>query len=115
MLQVSIKIFIFAQLYARFVPIRVLCVNTDKMTHKELMNEVQKRCGMDKHQCAMLLSAFQHVLVKEAIELHPVQLDGLGTFAASKHPEYVAEDPETGNVVMYPPRYSYRFQSTIQL
>jgi len=86
-----------------------------KMTHKELMNEVQKRSGADKHQCAMLLSALEHLLVEEAIELNAVELQGLGTFVATKHPEYISEDAESGAVTMFPPRYSYRFQNAVEL
>jgi len=94
---------------------RCLAKYTAKMTHKELMNEVQKRCGMDRQQCAMLLSALERLLVDEAIELNPVELEGLGTFVSTKHPEYIQEDPHTGATTLFPPRYSYRFQSSVEL
>lgn len=79
------------------------------------MAEVQKRAGIDRQQGAMLLQAFERVLVREAIDLNTVHLEGLGDFIATKHPEYIQENAETGEVVMYPPRYSYRFQSEVKL
>lgn len=79
------------------------------------MNEVQKGCGMDRQQCAMLLSSLQHLLSEEAIALNPVELEGLGTFVSTKHPEYIQEDPQTGATTLFPPRYSYRFQSSVEL
>lgn len=56
----------------------------------------------------MLLSALEHLMAEAAIDLTPVEFEDLGTFIASKHPEYVSEDPVTGEVKMFPPRYSYR-------
>lgn len=79
------------------------------------MSEVQKRCGMDKQQSAMMLTALEQIMVEEAIELNSVELQGLGTFVSAKHPEYISEDPQTGAMTLYPPRYSYRFQSAIEL
>lgn len=90
-----------------------LAINIAKMTHKELMSEVQRRCGMDRQQGAMMLAALEHLLVEEAIALNPVELDGLGTFVSSKHPEYIQEDPHTGASTLFPPRYTYRFQSAV--
>jgi len=111
----SIFICIFARLYARIVPMCRLATNTAKMTHKELMSEVQRYCGLDRQQSAMLLSAFEQLLVDEAIELNPVEVEGLGTFVSTKHPEYIQEDPHTGASTLFPPRYTYRFQSSIAL
>lgn len=85
------------------------------MTHKEFLSEVQKLSSLDRQQCSTLLKALTKVMVKEAIEQNAVSLDGLGQFVSSKHPEYIQEDPETGETVMYPPRISYRFQSEVKL
>lgn len=85
------------------------------MTHKEFLNEVQKRSSLDRQHCSMLLKALTKVMVEEAIEQRTVSLDGLGQFISAKHPEYIQENPETGETIMYPPRYSYRFHSEVKL
>lgn len=85
------------------------------MDHKEFISELQKRCGLDKQSCSALLSATERLLVENAIELVPVDFEGFGQFVSSKHPEYIQENTETGEVVMYPPRITYRFHSQINL
>ncbi|MBO6013097.1 MAG: HU family DNA-binding protein [Bacteroidales bacterium] len=85
------------------------------MTHKEFISEVQKVSGLDKQVCATLLSATVKLLAEEGTEQIPVEFEGLGTFVATKHPEYIEENPETHVVTLYPPRISYRFQSQMEL
>lgn len=79
------------------------------------MSEVQKLSGTDRQQAAMMLSALEHLMADEAIALNPIEFEGLGAFISSKHPEYIQEDSHTGAVVLYPPRYSYRFQSFVEI
>lgn len=80
------------------------------MDHKEFLNELQKSCHADSHQCATLLSALQKIMAQAAIEQVPVNLPGLGTFVSHKHPEYIQENPLNGEQTLYPPRMSYRMQ-----
>ena len=48
---------------------------------------------------------------EQAEEVHAfIPLPGLGTFVSHKHPEYIANDPETGQQTLYPPRITYRMQ-----
>ena len=77
------------------------------------MQEVQRRTRLDAQQCGLLLTSLQRVLADEAIARRAVELEGLGRFVSHKHPEYVAEDGTTGELMLYPPRISYRFQSYI--
>lgn len=83
------------------------------MEHKELMQELQRRTQLDAARCSMLLTTLERVMADEAIGTREVEMEGLGRFVSHKHPEYVEEDPETGEQVLYPPRISYRFQSQI--
>ncbi|MBR0037660.1 MAG: HU family DNA-binding protein [Bacteroidales bacterium] len=85
------------------------------MNHKEFITEVQKLSGLDKQACAALLSATEKLLAEEGMEQIPVEFEGLGQFVATKHPEYIEENPETHVVTLYPPRISYRFQSQVEL
>ena len=85
------------------------------MTHKEAINDLQRRSGLDRQQCAMLLKALVGVMTREAIDLNEVHLEGVGTFVSTKHPEYIDENVATGQSVLYPPRISYRFQSEMKL
>ena len=81
------------------------------MNHKEFLADVQKTCHADHSQCITLLSALQKLMVKAAIDQIPVTLKGLGTFSSHKHPEYIQENPQTGEQILFPPRISYRMQS----
>lgn len=72
---------------------------------------MQKTCHADHSQCITLLSALQKLMVKAAIDQIPVTLKGLGTFSSHKHPEYIQENPQTGEQILFPPRISYRMQS----
>ena len=85
------------------------------MEHKELMQELQRRTQADAQQCSMLLAALERVLADEAIALREVEMEGVGRFVSRKHPEYVSEDSETGDVILYPPRISYRFQAQMDI
>ncbi len=80
------------------------------MTHKEFLNELQKSCHADHHQCASLLNALIKLMAQAAIDQISVTLPGLGTFNSHKHPEYIQEDQQTGQQTLYPPRISYRMQ-----
>lgn len=80
------------------------------MTHKEFLNELQKSCHADHHQCASLLNALIKLMAQAAIDQIPVTIPGLGTFNSHKHPEYIQEDHLTGQQTLYPPRISYRMQ-----
>lgn len=75
------------------------------------MSELQKTSHLDRHQCAMLLKTFENVLVDEALSMNNVEIEGFGQFEARKHPEYVHENSATGEVVLYPPRITYRFRA----
>ena len=83
------------------------------MTHKEFLSEVQKASKLDKQQVSALVSALEHVLCNEAININSVEIDGLGQFIAHKHPEYIKTNESTGETVLYPPRISYRYNSSI--
>lgn len=85
------------------------------MTHKEFLTEVQKKSKLDKQQVSALVSALNHVLSEEAITGHTVEIEGLGQFISHKHPEYIQTNDETGEIVLLPPRISYRFNSFIKL
>jgi len=52
-------------------------------------------------------------MAEQATEQIAVEWDGIGHFVATKHPEYVAEDPESGFQTMYPPRISYRLSQQL--
>lgn len=85
------------------------------MTHKEFLAELQKQSKMDKQQVSALVSALEKVLSEEAISGNVVEIDGLGQFISHKHPEYVKNNEATGETILYPPRISYRFNSSIKL
>ncbi|MBQ0057192.1 MAG: HU family DNA-binding protein [Bacteroidales bacterium] len=85
------------------------------MTQKEFLSELQKRSGMDRQMCSALLSATEKLMVEEATMLVPVRFEGLGEFVPTKHPEYIDQNPETGQSVLFPPRISYRFHSEVEL
>ncbi len=81
------------------------------MTQKDFIVSVQKSCHLEHQQCAMLLNALSKLMAKAGVEQIPITLPGLGTFTSHKHPEYIKEDPESGQQTLYPPRISYRMQS----
>lgn len=81
------------------------------MNHKDFTFELQKMCHVDHQQCATLLSALLKLMVQAAIDQIPVAIYGLGTFSSHKHPEYIQENPTTGEQTLFPPRISYRFQA----
>ncbi len=81
---------------------------TSIMNHKEFLSEVQKSCHEDYPHCTALLSALLKLMAKAAVEQIPVTIPGLGTFVSHKHPEYIQDNEETGEQVLYPPRISYR-------
>ncbi|MCF0179301.1 MAG: HU family DNA-binding protein [Bacteroidales bacterium] len=85
------------------------------MTHKELLTEIHKKTKLDKQQVSALVSALEHILVEEAISGQTVEIEGLGQFISHKHPEFIKTDEETGQSVLYPPRISYRFNSSIKV
>lgn len=80
------------------------------MTQKDFITYLQKSCHLDRQQCAVLLNAVGRQMANAGVEQIPVTLPGLGTFASHKHPEYIANDPETGQQTLYPPRITYRMQ-----
>lgn len=69
---------------------------------------MQKSCHEDYPHCTALLSALLKLMAKAAVEQIPVTIPGLGTFVSHKHPEYIQDNDETGEQVLYPPRISYR-------
>ena len=81
------------------------------MTHKDFINSVQKMCQLDHSQCSMLLNALCRLMSQAGVEQVPVTVPGLGTFTSHKHPEYIQEDPATGQQTLCPPRISYRMQA----
>lgn len=83
------------------------------MTHKEFMTEVQQRCGLDRATCSALMTAAVKVMAEQATEQIAVEWEEIGQFVATKHPEYVAEDPDSGMQTMFPPRITYRLQSEV--
>ena len=80
------------------------------MTQKDFIPYLQKSCHLDRQQCAVLLNAVGKLMAQAGVEQIPVTLPGLGTFASHKHPEYIANDPETGQQTLFPPRITYRMQ-----
>ncbi|MBO4754330.1 MAG: HU family DNA-binding protein [Bacteroidales bacterium] len=80
------------------------------MTQKDFITYLQKSCHLDRQQCTMLLTALSRLMAKAGVEQIPVTLPGLGTFVSHKHPEYIKEDPATGQQTLYPPRITYRMQ-----
>lgn len=78
------------------------------MTHKELLTEVQRLSRLDKHEVATLLAAMEKVLADAALDQQQVDLGPLGYFTSHKHPEYVQEDPENGQTLLFPPRITCR-------
>jgi len=80
------------------------------MTQKDFITYLQKSCHLDRQQCTMLLTALSRLMAKAGVEQIPVTLPGLGTFVSHKHPEYIKEDPSTGQQTLYPPRITYRMQ-----
>ncbi len=80
------------------------------MTPKELKTEVQRVGGLDKATCALLLSGLERVFQEEIIHMTTISLSGLGSFVPHKHPEYLQDDPASGQVLLYPPRITCRFQ-----
>lgn len=85
------------------------------MTHKEFLSEVQKSSKLDRQQVSALVSALEHILSEEAISGNVVEIKDLGQFISHKHPEFVQTNEETGEVKLFPPRISYRFNSFIKL
>lgn len=85
------------------------------MDHKEFVSRVQQRSGLDKQQCAMLLNCFERIIQDEALNMVDVEIDNFGKFESHKHPEYIQENNETGEVVLYPPRITCRFRSDFKL
>ncbi len=81
------------------------------MTQKDFLIILQKSCQLEQQQCSMLLNALSRLMANAGVEQVPVTLPGLGTFTSHKHPEYIKEDPETGQQTLYPPRITYRMQS----
>ena len=81
------------------------------MTHKDFLLNVQKLCHLDSSQCTMLLTSLCRLMSQAGVEQVPVTIPGLGTFSSRKHPEYIQEDPQTGQQTLYPPRISYRMSA----
>jgi nucleoid DNA-binding protein len=85
------------------------------VTHKDFMAEVQRRSGLDRSCCAALMQAAVKMMAEQATEQIAVEWEGIGQFIATKHPEYVQEDADSGLQTMYPPRITYRLQSEAEL
>lgn len=85
------------------------------MTYKDFLSEVQKSSKLDRQQTSALVSALEHILAEQAIAGNVVSLNNFGQFISHKHLEYVVDNAETGESVLYPPRISYRFNSDIKL
>lgn len=81
------------------------------MNHKDFLIELQKSCHIDHQQCATLFSSLLKLMVQAAIDQIPLSFFELGTFSSHKHPEYIQENPITGEQTLFPPRISYRFQA----
>lgn len=78
------------------------------MTHKDFLYNVQKLCQVDAAHCSVLLNSLCRLMSQAAVEQVPVVVHGLGKFLSHKHPEYIQEDPQTGQQTLFPPRISYR-------
>ena len=81
------------------------------MSQKDLFNSLQKSCHIEHQQITMLLNALSRLMAQAGVEQVPVTLPGLGTFTSHKHPEYIKDDPSTGQQTLYPPRITYRMQT----
>lgn len=71
---------------------------------------MQKSCQLDMPTCLSLMGSLQKMLAKAAVDQVPVYLQGLGVFNSHKHPEYVQENRQTGVMILYPPRITFRMQ-----
>jgi nucleoid DNA-binding protein/nucleoid-associated protein YgaU len=78
--------------------------------NKEIRAEVQRLSGLDKATCSLLWSGLERVFREEVIHGVTIDVEGLGTFLPHKHPEYLQDDPATGQVLLYPPRITCRFR-----
>lgn len=85
------------------------------VTHKDFLAAVQQVSGLDRQSCAALMQATVKLMAEQATEQIAVEWEGIGQFVATKHPEYVQEDPDSGLQTMYPPRITYRLQSEVEL
>jgi nucleoid DNA-binding protein/nucleoid-associated protein YgaU len=85
------------------------------MTPKEVLADIQHRSALDKATCSLLLSGLERALQEEMIHATTIRLPGLGLFIPHKHPEYEQEESETGDIVLYPPRITCRFQPDEQV
>jgi nucleoid DNA-binding protein/nucleoid-associated protein YgaU len=78
--------------------------------NKEIRAEVQRLSGLDKATCSVLWSGLERVFREEVIHGVTIDIEGLGTFLPHKHPEYLQDDPASGQVMLYPPRITCRFR-----
>ena len=102
----------FSGYFIIFVPINE---SYRYMEHKEFMAEVQRRTRMDKQQCALLLNSFERILQDEALNMTDIDIEGFGRFESHNHPEYIKENEETCEVILYPPRITCRFHAVFPL
>lgn len=85
------------------------------MDHKKFLQELQKRSGLDRNRLQELLKATENVIQEQAVNLNSVSLDGLGTFEPRKRLEFIHENRETGEQILYPPRIVIHFTPALKL
>lgn len=81
------------------------------MDHKTFINGLSRQCGRDNTETEQLVADLVRIIRETSSELDSVALPGFGSFVPIKEDEYVANDPESGKAMLYPPHVSIKFNA----
>ena len=86
------------------------------MEHKELIDELRKRCGFNKQKTETLVSAVVDLIKERAPLLEHISIQGFGVFEPRKKMERISVNPANGKRTLVPPKIvlSFRPGTTIK-
>lgn len=79
------------------------------MFQKTLVQEISIRTNLSDTEIEPILNAFSTIIKTAILNREPVELPGLGTFHVHHLASLKELDPDTGKMVMFPPKDTLEF------
>ena len=72
--------------------------------HKEFIDALQRRLGMDAVGVEEMVSGFCRIVTERCAQMDVVSIQGLGSFEGRKKMERISTNPSTGKRMLIPPK-----------
>ena len=85
------------------------------MDTRQIAQRFAEKAGIQSKDALRMIESLGGVIAAMCGELDTVAIPGFGNFSASKHDEYIATDPESGERKLCPPMIETEFRTSVVL